>query len=174
MKIAKSLLTGTGSLVVAGLVLSLLAPKAVHAIVATAVQVVNTAAAPVMVNSINEPGRTPYQAEAGNLSCLGQGNCNYTFLPIPANHRLVVQQIGGYLGSNLASPAGRVQFGNLGFNAAGSFFTAPFLGYLDGTSTPTISVILNGADTMNGFGNITITGYLVDCTAVNCAAVVTQ
>jgi hypothetical protein len=48
MKFLKSLLMGTGGVVLAGLVLALLAPKAVHAIVATAVQVVNTSASPAM------------------------------------------------------------------------------------------------------------------------------
>jgi hypothetical protein len=47
MKLAKSFLTGTGALVLAGLVLSLLAPKAAHAIAATMVLVENTAATPV-------------------------------------------------------------------------------------------------------------------------------
>ncbi len=48
MKFLKSLLTGTGAVVLAGLVLALLAPKAVHAVVATAVQVVNTSANPAI------------------------------------------------------------------------------------------------------------------------------
>jgi len=48
MKFLKSLLTGTGAVVLAGLVLALLAPKAVHAVVATAVQVVNTSASPAI------------------------------------------------------------------------------------------------------------------------------
>jgi hypothetical protein len=48
MKFLKSLLMGTGGVVLAGLVLALLAPKAVHAVVATAVQVVNTSANPAI------------------------------------------------------------------------------------------------------------------------------
>jgi hypothetical protein len=48
MKFLKSLLMGTGAVVLAGLVLALLAPKAVHAVVATAVQVVNTSASPAI------------------------------------------------------------------------------------------------------------------------------
>jgi len=46
MKFLKSLLMGTGAVVLAGLVLALLAPQAVHAVVATAVQVANTSASP--------------------------------------------------------------------------------------------------------------------------------
>lgn len=48
MKFLKSLLMGTGAVVLAGLVLALLAPQAVHAVVATAVQVVNTNANPAI------------------------------------------------------------------------------------------------------------------------------
>jgi hypothetical protein len=48
MKFLKSLLMGTGGVVLAGLVLALLAPKAAHAVVATAVQVVNTSANPAI------------------------------------------------------------------------------------------------------------------------------
>jgi hypothetical protein len=48
MKFLKSLLMGTGCVVLAGLVLALLAPRAVHAVVATAVQIVNTSASPAI------------------------------------------------------------------------------------------------------------------------------
>jgi len=48
MKFLKSLLMGTGAVVLAGLVLALLAPQAVHAVVATAVQIVNTSASPAI------------------------------------------------------------------------------------------------------------------------------
>jgi hypothetical protein len=47
MKFAKSLLTGTCAVMLAGLFLTLLAPKAAHAIAATLVQVTNTTANPV-------------------------------------------------------------------------------------------------------------------------------
>jgi hypothetical protein len=52
MKSAKSILTGTGAVVLAGLILALLAPKAAHAIAATAVQVENTIASPVPTQAI--------------------------------------------------------------------------------------------------------------------------
>jgi len=52
MKFAKSILTGAGAVILAGLLLALLAPKAAHAIVATAVQVENTVASPVVSQSI--------------------------------------------------------------------------------------------------------------------------
>jgi hypothetical protein len=51
MKFAKSFLTGSGALVLAGLILTLLVPRAAHAIAAM-VQVVNTSADPVPTQSI--------------------------------------------------------------------------------------------------------------------------
>jgi hypothetical protein len=52
MKFLKSFLIGTGAVVLAGLVLTLVAPKAAHAIVATAVQVENTYASPVPTQAV--------------------------------------------------------------------------------------------------------------------------
>jgi hypothetical protein len=51
MKFAKSIVTGTGAVVLAGLILALLVPKAAHAIAATLVQVANTAANPAITQS---------------------------------------------------------------------------------------------------------------------------
>jgi len=52
MKFTKSILTGTGAVVLAGLILALLAPRAARAIAATAVQVMNTTATPVPTQGI--------------------------------------------------------------------------------------------------------------------------
>jgi hypothetical protein len=52
MKFAKSFLMGTGAVVLAGLVLTLVAPKAAHAIAATAVLVENTTSSPVPTQPI--------------------------------------------------------------------------------------------------------------------------
>ncbi|MGA3188679.1 MAG: hypothetical protein ABSF22_16360 [Bryobacteraceae bacterium] len=75
MKFAKSILTGTGAVVLAGLILALLAPKAAHAIAATAVQVENTVASPVVSQSIL-PG-TPFSATCTSL----QGTQECQLLP---------------------------------------------------------------------------------------------
>lgn len=57
MKFAKSFLMGTGAVVLAGLVLTLVAPKAAHAIAATLVQVTNTSSNPVINQDVDSPGR---------------------------------------------------------------------------------------------------------------------
>ena len=62
MKYTKSILMGTGAFLLPGLTLTLLAPKAAHAVVATLVEVANTSSSPVIVSSINDPGRAAYQS----------------------------------------------------------------------------------------------------------------
>jgi hypothetical protein len=67
MNFAKSILTGTGAVVLVGSILALLAPKAAHAIAATAVQVTNTAANPVIVQDVDSGGRQPFAVTAGTF-----------------------------------------------------------------------------------------------------------
>jgi hypothetical protein len=71
MKIAKSLLMGFGSVVLAGLILTLLAPNAARGIAATAVQVVNTAGAPLPIYDVDAPGRHVFQQECSSTSVTG-------------------------------------------------------------------------------------------------------
>lgn len=56
MKLLKSILIGTGGMVLAAMVLALLAPRAVQAVVATAVQVVNTSASPAITQDTSRQG----------------------------------------------------------------------------------------------------------------------
>src|ERR1700727_1530275 len=94
MKFLKSLLMGTGGVVLAGLVLALLAPKAVHAVVATAVQVVNTSASPANTEDTSR--------QAAQILTI---NCNY----IGTNHIPVCRQMlpAGYpLGQRGTGPNG--------------------------------------------------------------------
>jgi hypothetical protein len=102
LKFAKSTLTGAGAVVLAGLILALLAPKAAHAIVATAVQVENTVASPVVSQSIL-PG-TPFAASCNVIhanSCVLSPStpAGYTF------HATYFSQIIQYsAGSNVPEP----------------------------------------------------------------------
>lgn len=180
MKFAKSILTGTGAVVLAGLILTLLAPKAVHAVVATAVSVVNTSATPVPVSSINEPGRIPYQAHATNAACLGMIACTYTFAIVPNNHRLVIQQVSGYLSFQGTGFAGGTVYVGSSFSPFANFpvvgptFAGPLQGYVNSGDFPTVQETFYGGNTSNGFGHIDLTGYLLDCLVANCAAIVAQ
>jgi len=49
-----------GALALAAMVLNLVAPRAAHALVATAVQVMNTSATPVMIRDVDAAGRNAY------------------------------------------------------------------------------------------------------------------
>jgi hypothetical protein len=75
MKFLKSLLMGTGGVVFAGLVLALLAPKAVHALAATTVQVVNTSASPAITEDTSRQA-----SQIVTIQCL--------FTPSACNQRL--------------------------------------------------------------------------------------
>jgi hypothetical protein len=97
MKFAKSILMGTGAVVLAGLILALLAPKAAHAIVAAAVLVTNTAANPVPTQSIM-PGK-PFQ-----WFCASNGpSCTFS-PPVPIGYTFVAQQFNANIGFK-AAPA---------------------------------------------------------------------
>jgi hypothetical protein len=94
MKFLKSLLMGTGAVVLAGLVLALLAPQAVHAVVATAVQVVNTSASPAITEDTSRQA-----AQIVTIQCVifsnGTTSC-FQSLPNGGSGELHGQQ-GGYV-----------------------------------------------------------------------------
>jgi hypothetical protein len=106
MKFLKSLLMGTGGVVLAGLVLALLAPKAVHAIVATAVQVVNTSANPAITEDTSRQASQIVTIRCGLFGSDG-GNICQQVLPgggsgpfgprggyvVPANQYFVLKSI---------------------------------------------------------------------------------
>jgi hypothetical protein len=77
MKFAKSILTGTGAVVLAGLILALLAPKAAHAVAATAVQIVNTSGDPAVTQGILPGQQFVQMCEIGGGATPTPG-CNLT------------------------------------------------------------------------------------------------
>lgn len=190
MKFAKWILMGTGSLVLAGLILTLLVPKAAHAVAATLVQVANTSSNPAMVSSINDPGRVPFFAEVTLNSCT-TSPCIHTFAPVPAGHRLVLQHVSGvvpfsfnalptYMWVNVFSyGVGSVNFNVPIASSLGSgttdVFDQPTLFYFDAGQTPQISFISDG--TFAGAGRafwLSLVGYELDCTAAPCSAMASQ
>jgi hypothetical protein len=129
MKFLKSLLMGTGGVVLAGLLLALLAPKAVHAVVATAVQVVNTSASPAITEDTSRQASQIvtiqcFLASSSYRSCT-QALPNGTFggspgpnggYVVPANQYFVLKSmdtnlsgtigiIGIYLFENMDTPS---------------------------------------------------------------------
>ncbi len=64
-------LMAAGALALAAMLLNFVAPRAAHALVATAVQVMNTSATPVMNRDVDAAGRNPYylQCNASSTAC---------------------------------------------------------------------------------------------------------
>ena len=61
MRFMKRLLRGLAAVALAGTLISLVVPKAVHAAVAALVEVANTPANPVPNADVNAPGEEPFQ-----------------------------------------------------------------------------------------------------------------
>jgi hypothetical protein len=91
MKFGKSILTATGAVVLAGLILALLAPRAVHAVVATAVLVMNTSANPVPNKDADQPGRHPYTSGCSQgYATSSAADCRFN---TPLGSELVIQGV---------------------------------------------------------------------------------
>jgi len=68
MRFVKNLFMGIGAVALAGMALSLIAPKAVHASVATLVEIVNTSVNPVAISDVVKSA-----AQNVELLCYGGG-----------------------------------------------------------------------------------------------------
>lgn len=97
MKSMKSIMIGTGSVVLAGLVLTLVAPKVAHAVAATAVLVMNTTANPVPTQSVL-PGKPFVQ------SCVTNSSSCTLSPPVPAGSTFVVQHVSATIKDSVATP----------------------------------------------------------------------
>jgi len=190
MKFLKSYLMGTGAVVLAGLLLTLVAPRAAHAIAATAVLVQNTSSNPAIVSSMDDPGRIAYQsvaAFAGPGTCPNSEGCQVTFGPVRANHRLVVQ----HLSASVVFSAAPGQFGleyfpassgaSGGLSAAPAASAVPGLSqyrgarevpvqfYLDSGQSFEANLLYQGSAYLGG--SVTASGYMLDCSAAPCSAI---
>ena len=150
------------------------------------VNITNTAA-PLLVKSVDEPGRAPYQQTVqipeANSGCV-QGFCDstFTFPAVPANKRLVIQYVsadlllssGGVTGGATLGPTGPGNPLPLGghvlpltlqssFQGVNSWMTSQQVTfYVDPLQQPTIDILSDSGHTLvSGAINATITGYLV-------------
>jgi hypothetical protein len=95
MNFAKRVSMSIGFVVLAAALVSVLAPKATHAIVATLVQVSNTSANPVPNSDVNDPDLATILV----LSCQGHSNGGSEFLncdpnsTVPAGQRFVIDRV---------------------------------------------------------------------------------
>jgi hypothetical protein len=96
MDVLRRIVMTLGGITVIALVAALAAPKATHGIVATFVQVVNTAANPVPNRDVNNPGNQPFWAQIG----IGPAVPYSVTVPNTTNMgqaviRLVIQEVDG-------------------------------------------------------------------------------
>ncbi len=102
MKIMKRLLMGIGATALVALLLTLITPKAAHAVVAALVEVANTSTNPVPNADVNAPGEEPFQTQICETLGSFPGACSGTpgDFTVPSTtsdglsvKRLVVEQI---------------------------------------------------------------------------------
>jgi hypothetical protein len=186
MRLTKGLLFG----IALAIILTLLAPKAAHAVAATLVQVVNTSANPVPNLDTERNARVPYESSqqaSGNCpSVNGPQQCTYFFLQAPIGYRLVVQNVSGFitLAGNATSPpiallydednTARLTFwsfsGVLGQTLNGTTqtsFNYPAQAVFDSSdSAPVLTVTANFQASIPQY--MTLTGYLENCAVASC------
>lgn len=161
MKFAKSILMGTGSLVLAGLLLTLLVPKAAHAIAATLVQVANTSANPIPNRDQDNPAQQPFQWLTQPAARNGQTRAETDFT-VPIGKRLVLE----YISAEIPEGSGNVTVETtVGGNLAAWYFIQgsstrgffPTRIYADpGTS---VQVIVQGSNTQ---ADVELSGHFVN------------
>jgi hypothetical protein len=172
-------LTASGALAVAGAIM-LLSAHRIEAQYSSPVRVMNTTSGPAIASLIDEPGRTPYQARIVQQPASNTTSISFTFGAVPANHRLVVQHVSGNLTVTAGSPAASIGLAVLGFVPTSLFFTPtlgglnnfdqPVLVYFDGGQQPSVTAF--GPTFVGSSSEImTLTGYLIDCSAAPCAAI---
>jgi len=175
----------------AGLIGAAFGTGTAQAVVATLVEVVNPTTSPVPSLNVDDPGRIAYQSEIDmNGKCSGAG-CSFDSPVVPAGHRVVVQHISGSI-SYVSAPtvitvdafAGTTShladfYAPIPPGLLFSQFDQPALFYVDSGQVATVFVALWGnlsmfvtaADIVQA---VTLTGYELDCTVANCAAIATQ
>jgi hypothetical protein len=163
---------------VAGLVMLTVPPERAFAQRPSApVKIENPASSPALTSSVDDPGRTAYQSYRQNNNCGGFICEIASFAQVPKGHRLVIQRISGLASSEVSSDllfTLSEGFGLAGFarffspSSAGGFFNEPVLLYLDAEAFPVVTVRGTAVQTMD----VTVTGYLLDCTISTCAPIV--
>jgi hypothetical protein len=112
----KKLLMGVGAVALAGTLLTLVAPKAVHAAVAALVEVANTPANPVPNADVNAPGEEPFQTVLCNN--VGSGSCG-----IPNSFVVPATTSDGLSVKRLAIEYVSMNCGNFGVSALQAILT---------------------------------------------------
>jgi hypothetical protein len=148
--------------------------------------VVNPANMPTLTSSIDDRGRVAYQSTITQACDATTHFCTFTFPPVPSSHRLVINHISGdvryqsnanhtivFLNTSTGGLVGR-QFYQFFPPVLGgeTVFDQSVLVYFDGGTAFEVNVEdLSGAFVGSGSQIMTVTGYLLDCTAAPCAPI---
>jgi hypothetical protein len=129
-----------------------------------------------LVQSVDEPGRNPYQSFVLLSSCNTQFNCFLPFTKVPAGKRLVATNVAGLI--PVTSPGG-IAAVSLGNQSAGppivplaTIFqgmigtnnyavNSTIKAYFEPNDTPILLLNTSGALTQSEFGVVNLSGYLV-------------
>jgi len=129
------------------------------------------------VREVDDPGRIAYESEQS----IGAGE-DFVVLPkVSAGHRLVIQHVSAELLFQ-SFVSSHVQVLVSGGGEAASNFLAPFSQslsgfdqliqlYADAGEAPVVQVVADAGVTQVSSGFLTLTGYLLDCTAAPCATI---
>jgi hypothetical protein len=134
-----------------------------------------------IVQSVDEPGRNPYQESIANTNCRTTQFCNFAFATVPAGKRLVLTNISGYVDTGVGTfPNGIVQSslggsayatlhftgtrgsqaGSLGFRM---YINEQVLAYFGpGESISGFYGLSSTTDTFSGGSRLTLTGYYIN------------
>lgn len=133
-----------------------------------------------LVQSVDEPGRSPYQETQSNTTCRGSTVCAFNFAPVPVGKRLVLTNISGYVDTAagtlpngfVSSGFGGSAYATLAFTGVrgptGALGTRIFMNHsvqaYFGPSEPINATFhVNGTgDTMSGGALLMLTGYFVN------------
>jgi hypothetical protein len=187
MRLLKRTLMGIGALALVASLLTLMAPKSVHAAVAALVQVTNTTANPAITLDADKATQIPYQSTQQFTAIGGALAIPVTFAQVPSGYRLVIENVNTNFTLSLGSTPPFGEICTL-FNKSVCFpsFTGTALFSLDGVEAGIINqqvtryvgpgdtpYVIFTADTYqaNGTNTATLTGHLIDCSVAGCPAI---
>ncbi len=174
----KKQLFGIAAAIGVASLISIFSARRIEAQYSSPVKVVNTTSAPAIASIMDDPGRIPYQATSTGPCPSASGlHCEFNFPAVPAGHRLVVQQVAvelvyngtpQSLAAEVLSETGAILGGLV--PPITPFFTTysqPVKAVVDGGHSLSVRAFTSVA--LFQSGQVTVSGYLLDCAAAPCA-----
>lgn len=190
MNIVKKSILTLGGIFLAAVLIAALAPKATHGIVAALVQVTNTTADPAVTLDADHATRIPYVSTVAGVgpsgACQATANCVFSYKPVPAGYRLVVENVSAALqvASGSPLPSGGISSSDPASGGAGPFFSGTYVGkgvqyagvvsqtvkfYVNASYVPSVGIVADyGGGPIIGNNFATIVGYLENCSVTGC------